>query len=1297
MVFSQSYLVDQYTEIKGLPTSVVFDITQDRSGYMWFATRSGIVRYDGFNWAQFSITEGLPLSSFNYIRGDSRDGIWGLSTVGQRWMYIVRFNGQKWSSIPFPRNLINRDFKTTAFELVEKGNEIIIAVGTSKQGIILQDKGKWSTITGKNGLVNDSINGLTWLDGKLFAATDEGLSVVDLTGSSGNYRVDNRWNEILKQGLAPGSSLCIYAINIERKELYGQVKFKTDRLWMHGHRWFGYIENGIFKPVNFQPDVDLAALGEDTGIFPDYKGGVYVSYFIRNYYFDYIGGIVQTVGIKNGLTGEGSSSMFVDFEKNMWVASRRGVSKIVSRRFTNYQMKEGLMEDEVTAVVEYRPGKFAFGHNNCLTFFDGEKFYPRRFPIYKDTDILQQRVLDLKVDSKYKLWVALSNAPLIETDFPGKIRYWGANEGLTFPAYCLWIDRDDEMLVGTKQGLFKRVDGRFVMEKMGNLPLPVTRKIFKSPASDIYLATSNYGLYVFENQNQRWVNFTNKNDPYANDIYSVFKDRAGRVLIGSLSGLYILENRRIKKFFENDFQVNRPVYFILEDNDHRLWFGLDNGVIRWDGKKAVRYSTMDGLAGQETNRAGGMVDSKGRLWIGTDRGVSMYNSSMEYSEGVSPPPKVRLLTLQTPSEIISLPGQKKIELPYKDNNITFSFRAVSFLDEKSIRYRYKLDGYDSEWRETANPFYPQVDYRNVRPGKYRFLLKAKNVRETWSPVISSPWVIIVKPFYQRWWFYFLLLAAVMMVLFGFHRYFADKKYARLLEEEVKERNRELKATEEKYYTLFQETKDTVYISTKEGRFIDINPSGVELFGYSSKEEILAADIAHDLYTDPQDREKFQAEIEKNGYVKDYLLPVRRKDGKPLMVLLTVSAVRGENGETILYRGIIRDMTHQKMLEQQVERMQKMEAIGTLAGGVAHDLNNILIGLTSYPELLLMQIPSDSPLRKPLLTIKRTGEKAGAVVQDLLTLSRRGVSVNEVVNLNDIVRDYFASPEWDKLKSYHPQVRLIIHTTSNLSNVMGSPIHLLKTLMNMVSNAAEAMPDGGVIKVETQNLAVKQVIKGFDSIPGGTYVVLKVSDTGVGITPEDIPKIFEPFYTKKKMGRSGTGLGMPVIWATVKDHNGFIDVRSEVGHGTAFELYFPTTSNRAVKKDEVVSIDRYRGNERVLIIDDVPEQREVASRILASLGYFVTAVSSGEEAVAYMQTDTVDLLVIDMILENGISSLEAYRRILESNPRQRAILVSGFSETAEVKEMQRLGAGIYLKKPYSIEQLGRAVRHELDQG
>lgn len=406
----------------------------------------------------------------------------------------------------------------------------------------------------------------------------------------------------------------------------------------------------------------------------------------------------------------------------------------------------------------------------------------------------------------------------------------------------------------------------------------------------------------------------------------------------------------------------------------------------------------------------------------------------------------------------------------------------------------------------------------------------------------------------------------------------------------------------------------------------------------------------------------------------------------------------ENLEKIItQRGdeLKKEVLERQRAEDRLIQAEKLEMIGTLAGGVAHDLNNILSGIVSYPDLLLMKLPQDSPLYKPLQTIKESGEKASAIVQDLLTLARRGVTVKEPVNLNTLIGNYLGSPEFNLLRLRHPGVEVVTECAADLFTVLGSPVHLAKTIMNLVTNAAESMDHGGTIRLRTENRYVDNSLQLYERIGQGEYVVLEVTDQGSGIKSEDIDKIFEPFYTSKKMGKSGTGLGMAVVWGTVKDHQGYINCDSTVGVGTTFTLYFPVTAAIVQQHIQTVPSADFRGNgEHILVVDDVEEQREIASSILTELGYRVTTAGSGPEALALARQERFDLLLLDMILGNGMDGLETYRQFVGLAPGQKAIITSGFSESERVAGAMRLGVGCYIKKPYTIAKLGRALREEL---
>ena len=511
----------------------------------------------------------------------------------------------------------------------------------------------------------------------------------------------------------------------------------------------------------------------------------------------------------------------------------------------------------------------------------------------------------------------------------------------------------------------------------------------------------------------------------------------------------------------------------------------------------------------------------------------------------------------------------------------------------------------------------------------------------------------------------------------------------------------LRESEERLKSIVKNAAVGIYQVTHEGKFLMVNPRLSQMFGYKSPEDFIASvENMYQLYVNPHERPSILKKIQTSGFVDGVEIQFRHRDGHIVSTMVSVRAIKSKTEGTI-YEGFMTDITNYKRAEEalreseeKLRRSKKMESIGLLAGGVAHDLNNVLSGIVSYPELMLLDLPVDSNLRKPIETIQASGLRATAIVQDLLTVARGVATAKAPLKLNDLVIDYLNSPEFKRLKLYHPAITTKTNLDSHLFNIHGSNVHIRKIVMNLVSNASEAIDGNGNITISTINRYIDRPLRGYDDVKIGEYAVLSVSDDGSGIASDDLERIFEPFYTKKVMGRSGTGLGLAVVWNVVQNHGGYIDVTSDE-NGTTFELYFPITRDEIANKDLSIPIENYKGNgETILVVDDEESQRDISCKMLEKLAYRTKAVSSGEEAVEYLREHTVDLILLDMIMGSGMNGRETYERIVKIHPNQKAIIVSGFAETDDVAEAQKLGAGSYLKKPLTLEKVGTAVREEL---
>ncbi len=526
-----------------------------------------------------------------------------------------------------------------------------------------------------------------------------------------------------------------------------------------------------------------------------------------------------------------------------------------------------------------------------------------------------------------------------------------------------------------------------------------------------------------------------------------------------------------------------------------------------------------------------------------------------------------------------------------------------------------------------------------------------------------------------------------------------------LEEERIEAKRVKKAlleSERKFRTIFDNVGGAIAIHDLSGRFLEVNGELCERLGYSRKALLQMSPKDIDAPGSADLASRRMDILNRRGRICFETEHIR-EDGEIISTEASARMIEFEGRPAVLSVG--RDVTERLRAEREREepreklmRTKKMDALGLLAGGVAHDLNNILSGLVSYPELLLLELPEDSKLRKPIKTIQTSGNRAVDVVSDLLTVARGAATTKQSLNLNDVVEEFIHSSEHDILGRRHVRATLKTDLASDLLPVSGSRDHITKALMNLISNAMDAVNHltRGMVSVTTANIYLSLPLKGYDDVRIGEYVVLSVSDNGEGITDVDRDRIFEPFYAKKIMGRSGAGLDLAVVWNIVKDHDGYIDVTSGE-QGTTFALYFPI----ARKKEGGARMDGsgvHEGNgEIILVIDDVGSQREIACNILERLNYKVDSASSGEEAVEYLRGRPADLVMLDMTMDPGIDGLETYKRIIEIHPAQKAIMASGLPETEEIRKARELGVGAYLKKPYTVGKMGEAIKRELLKG
>lgn len=514
-------------------------------------------------------------------------------------------------------------------------------------------------------------------------------------------------------------------------------------------------------------------------------------------------------------------------------------------------------------------------------------------------------------------------------------------------------------------------------------------------------------------------------------------------------------------------------------------------------------------------------------------------------------------------------------------------------------------------------------------------------------------------------------------------------------------NNLLRESELKFKTIFNVSPQVITISDPGGILMDANDE-FRKFSRLEPGQAIGKPLEESFVLSGEARARLWSELKREGALAGREIETTGLDGSPLTFLVFGKMIHMNVASFILliFTDItaLKDAENEKLvLQEKLSRSTKMEAMGLMAAEVAHDLNNILSGIIGYPQLLLMEPNITDKQKESLKEILETGQRAAAVVSDLLTIARGVASTKLSLPVNNVVTDYVNSPECRQLRDIFPRVELKLELDDKAGNITASTVHLTKVIMNLVSNAFEAMPpdrtDGRIV-IATRSVELRQKPPGFaGAFEPGRYALITISDNGSGIPKEDLGKIFEPFYSKKAKGRSGTGLGLAIVWNTINDHNGHIDV--ETGpDGTTFRLYFRSTEEKTAVKERK-KLDNYKGDgQRILVVDDVDIQRKLASKMLTTLGYVPVAVPSGEAAVEYLKKEDADLVILDMIMHPGMNGRETYGAIMEFKPDQKAIIASGMAETEEVAKAQAMGAGQFVNKPYTIEDLAIAVKNAL---
>jgi two-component system cell cycle sensor histidine kinase/response regulator CckA len=504
---------------------------------------------------------------------------------------------------------------------------------------------------------------------------------------------------------------------------------------------------------------------------------------------------------------------------------------------------------------------------------------------------------------------------------------------------------------------------------------------------------------------------------------------------------------------------------------------------------------------------------------------------------------------------------------------------------------------------------------------------------------------------------------------------------------------DLERSEEKYRSLFEQSKDAIFISEDGGSITDVNPAGLELLGFDEKNELLKENMG-DLFADPEDRKSFFEVLRREKFVKDREFRFIRKGKEEIIVNSTTSAILDESKDTLSFLSIVRNITKQKAIQQQLAQAQRMESVGTLAAGIAHDFNNILGIIMGHSTHLEMAGTEPGSATRSVDSIQKATARGAALVNQLLTFARKTESVYEQVRVNDVVDEVSRL-----LKETLPKtITVLTDLKTDLPPLNADATQINQVLLNLCVNARDAMPAGGNIKITTDTVDSGEISLKFPTAAGKEYIVMKVSDSGIGMDEETRRRIFDPFFTTKDIGK-GTGLGLALVHSIVTNHGGFVDVETELGKGTTFSIYLPVTEGKILENPPPpLSFNEAPGGEEtILLIEDEDMFVSLASEVLASKGYKVLTASDGEAGLKLFTTrqNDIDIVISDLGLPK-LSGDEVLLKIRSIAPLVKLIAASGYIDSDTRVKLVDAGVNHFVQKPYMFAEILKTIRQAIEE-
>ncbi|MCP4572397.1 MAG: response regulator [bacterium] len=1240
-VRGQSYHFHTYDETDGLPSSSVSGIAQDGDGAIWMATRNGLVRYDGFRWLPEAVPATmLPGVADVEVGADGR--LWILH--GKTPLSVsVRVDGA-WRLLP-PCRQSGADWTARGFAVGGSEGAPAVLAWTPANHLYLFDEERWQLVaTAGQRFIIYSAHPLA--DGFL-VATSAGLLRIR-TGTP-------LPTVAAVPGMPPGPA-------------YGMVPDGTDgAVLVAGEHWLSRLDRTGCQVLERDEMIRVKQLSHEVTVATDHVGGIYLGDADGIRYRHPRRGweILDT----RDFAAPGAYDILVDREGLVWIAGLRGVTKIVSRRFTNFDADSGFPDDEVCAVQPLPDGGVLLGHPHGLTRFVGDEVQQ---VIDTDVGTGRCRTMDIAPDPEGGYWVAAERVGIARYQNNGRLTWHGNPSTPPLPIFALHADDAGKLWVGTVRGLF-RVDRDAIVAGTATFELVVekisVRRIEPAVGGGIWVTTPRLGVLRIRGDEQEW--YGGPSSSRLGQAYAVL-ERDDRVWVGTAGGLARIEGDSLVA--ETAPRINDMIFGMLADRAGRVWFGTDRGVRCWQDGKLRAWRTTDGLAGNETNRDALAEDASGRIWIGTDRGVSVFDPLHDAQPTVDLP--VRFTSVEVDGR--EVPPAGLLELPANTHEVVFRFTAYAFRDEQHLRFRTRFEPLQSAWTPARIIPDHSLRYTNLPPGLHRLHLQAVDVEGNVSEVLVSPDLRLRPPVWRTPWFVAGVVLAVLALLALLVFAVANRRFAERLGREVADRTAELRASELRYRTesarltaVLDGITDGVLVVDGNGCILQANPGASRVLGTGrtrlegrSLPDILPEFVPAE-HDSPQPHE---------------LVIDRSADGNGARRCLEVRTATYEApGMTTGARFLVfDDVTDRNELAEERRRAQRLESLGLLAGGIAHDFNNLLMIIMGNASLAADD--RDGPdAEHYLVAINEASVRARNLTDQLLTFARGGAPRKELSDLGALVRSV------TNLVLSGTNVSADLHLPADLPHTEIDVGQIEQVLSNILINARQAMPRGGLVTVRVTHRQT----------PVADDLAIEIGDEGPGVPVEDRERVFEPYYSTKD---ARTGLGLAVAHSVIHRHDGRLTVDEAPGGGARFTVLLPASERQAVPVAAAPRPPRRRSG-RILVLDDEAGVREIIERVLVDRGYVCECVADGRTAVesftgARDRGEPFDAVLLDLIVPGGMGGADTLAHLRTIDPDVRAVVISGYSDGPHLSDPGAHGFAAAVRKPFTGAQLLATLDHVL---